>query len=123
MTDNRKDRSQSKEIAIFEERSKLLRLISHPIRLLILHELTQSSRCVKDLNALVDIDQPNFSQHIAVLREADLVGCHQCGPLRCYYIKQPSLVRPLIKLLIEGHEVRSRTRDSVLREVQKHSKT
>ena len=95
-----------------------MRLISHPVRLLILETLSEGSRCVKELNSMVDIEQPNFSQHMAVLREAKLVGCHKSGALRCYYILRPSLVRQLIQILSEEHEIHIRSRDSVIREAE-----
>jgi ArsR family transcriptional regulator len=103
-------------MTFWEERARLMRLISHPVRLLILETLSEGSRCVKDLNSIINIEQPNFSQHMAVLRNAKLVGCHKSGALRCYYILRPSLVRQLIQILSEEHEIRVRSRDSVVRE-------
>ena len=111
-------KSKDKRIAFWEERARLMRLISHPVRLLILETLSRGSRCVKDLNSMVDIEQPNFSQHIAVLRNAKLVGCQKSGALRCYYVLRPSLIRQLIQLLSEEHEIQIRSRDSVVREAE-----
>jgi ArsR family transcriptional regulator len=111
-------KARRNRMAFWKERAQLVRLISHPVRLLILEALSDGSRCVKDLNSLVDVDQPNFSQHMAVLRNAELVGCHKSGALRCYYILRPSLVRNLISLLSVEHEVQFRDRDSVIRETE-----
>jgi ArsR family transcriptional regulator len=86
--------------------------------LLILETLSKQSRCVKDLNSMVDIEQPNFSQHIAILRNAKLVGCQKSGALRCYYVLQPSLVSQLIQILSEEHEIQVRGHDSVIREAE-----
>jgi ArsR family transcriptional regulator len=113
---SKKRGSRNKRMAFWEERARLMRLISHPVRLLILETLSRGSRCVKDLNSMVDIEQPNFSQHMAVLRKAKLVGCQKSGALRCYYIMRPSLVRQLIQILSEEHEIQTRSRDSVVRE-------
>jgi ArsR family transcriptional regulator len=110
--------AKNKRMAFWEERARLMRLISHPVRLLILETLSRGSRCVKDLNSMVDIEQPNFSQHMAVLRKAKLVGCQKSGALRCYYIMRPSLVRQLIQILSEEHEIQVRSRDSVVREAE-----
>jgi len=106
----------SKKMDFWKERAQLMRLISHPVRLLILETLSNGSRCVKDLNSMVDIEQPNFSQHMAVLRKAKLVGSHKSGALRCYYIMRPSLVKQLIRLLSKEHEIKVRSRDSVVKE-------
>ena len=118
---NRKRNPKNKPMAFWEERARLLRLISHPVRLLILETLSKGSRCVKDLNSMVNIQQPNFSQHIAVLRNAKLVGCQKSGALRCYYVLRPSLVRKLIQILSEEHEIRVRSRDSVVEEAESPS--
>ena len=114
----KKRSSTGKRMAFWEERARLMRLMSHPVRLLILETLSEGSRCVKDLNSMVDIEQPNFSQHMAVLRNAKLVGCQKSGALRCYYILRQSLVKRLIQLLSEEHEIRIRSRDSVVREAE-----
>jgi ArsR family transcriptional regulator len=55
---------------------------------------------------------------MAVLRNAELVGCHKSGALRCYYILRPSLVRQLVQILSEEHEIKIRSRDSVVREAE-----
>ena len=105
--------------SVWEDRAKLLRVMSHPVRLLILDALCDGPRCVLDINTLVDISQPHLSQHIAALRKADLVACHINGPLRCYYVLRPTLVRKLIPLLRQEHPVRERKRETVVREAQK----
>jgi ArsR family transcriptional regulator len=114
----KKPANRNNRMTFWEERARLMRLISHPVRLLILETLSKGSRCVKDLNSIIDIEQPNFSQHMAVLRNAELVGCHKSGALRCYYILRPSLVRQLVQILSEEHEIKIRSRDSVVREAE-----
>jgi ArsR family transcriptional regulator len=114
----KKQGTQRKRMTFWKERARLMRLISHPVRLLILETLSKQSRCVKDLNSMVDIEQPNFSQHMAILRNAKLVGCQKSGALRCYYVLQPSLVSQLIQILSEEHEIQVRSRDSVVREAE-----
>jgi ArsR family transcriptional regulator len=102
----------------WEERAELLRVIAHPVRLMILEALAGHSQCVKELNSLVPIVQPHLSQHMAALRRAELVDCHARGTLRCYYLLRPTLVRRMIRLLQEKHPPRRRGRDSVLREIR-----
>ncbi|MBN2292464.1 MAG: winged helix-turn-helix transcriptional regulator [Pirellulales bacterium] len=91
------------ELDLWDERAKLLRVMAHPMRLVILRKLCERPHCVKHLNALIDISQPQLSQHMAALRNANLIACHACGPVRCYYISRPSLVKKLIPLLSEEH--------------------
>lgn len=101
------------------DRARLLRVMGHPVRLMILDALCERPQCVKDINTLVPVVQPHLSQHMAALREAGLVDCHVCGALRCYYVIRPALVKKLLRLLSEDHPVRRRSRDSVVRASRK----
>lgn len=96
-------RLDQERLDLWEERAKLLRVMAHPMRLVILEKLCECPHCVKHLNSLIDISQPQLSQHIAALRNAKLIACHACGPVRCYYISRPSLVEKLMPLLSEEH--------------------
>ena len=117
MTGKRTPKGDSE--SVWDDRAKLLRAMAHPVRLLILDTLCDGPRCVLDINTLVDISQPHLSQHIAALRNADLIACHTNGPLRCYYVVRPTLVRKLIPLLRQDHPVRERKRETVVLEAQK----
>jgi len=99
----------------WEDRARWLRVMAHPVRLMILNALCERPQCVKEINSLVPIVQPHLSQHMAALRKAGLVECHVCGPLRCYYIVRPTLVKKMLRLLSEDHPIRLRSRDSVVR--------
>jgi ArsR family transcriptional regulator len=105
-------------IAGFGELASLLGAVAHPLRLFILRELISNVRCVKDLQELVPVSQPNLSQHMAALRKAGLVDSEVNGPLRCYYVTRPSLVRMLTELDPRKHPVEPRSRESVLTELE-----
>ncbi|MBN2578049.1 MAG: winged helix-turn-helix transcriptional regulator [Pirellulales bacterium] len=110
-----KDVKDTPADASWNERARLLRVMAHPVRLMILKTLCERPTCVKDINSLVPLVQPHFSQHMAALRKAGLVDCHVCGPLRCYYIVRPTLVKKILQLLSEEHPVKRRSRSSVVR--------
>ncbi len=103
----------------WKEKAVLLKIMAHPLRLSILETLSDGSRCVKDLNALMPVPQPQLSRQMAILREAELVACHSDGPLRCYYILRPELVRNMIKLLKKDHRPVYRSREAVQKEARK----
>jgi len=107
---------------VWSESAQLLRVMAHPVRLMILEALSDRSQCVKELNALVPIVQAHLSQHMAALRKAELVDCHAKGALRCYYLLRPALVKKLIHLLHDKHPPRARSRDAILREIRKAAK-
>ena len=101
--------------ALWNDRARLLRVMAHPMRLMILDALREQPQCVKDINSLIPIVQPHLSQHMAALRKAGLIDCHISGPLRCYYVVRPTLVKKLLQLLREDHPIRPRSRDAVMR--------
>jgi ArsR family transcriptional regulator len=105
-------------ISAFEEQASLLAAVAHPLRLFILRELTSKVRCVKDLQELLPVSQPNLSQHMAALRKAGLVDSEVNGPLRCYYVTRPGLVRLLVELDPRKHPMEPRSRESVLKELE-----
>jgi ArsR family transcriptional regulator len=103
--------------------ARLLRALAHPVRLMILEALANRSQCVNELNSLVSIAQPHLSQHMAVLRKAELVDCHAKGALRCYYLLRPALIKRIIRLLREKHPPRRRSRAAILREIRQVATT
>ena len=70
------------------------------------------------LNKLIPIAQPQLSQHMAALRKSELVACHSCGPVRCYYILRPTLVKKLVRLLLAEHPAKERDCTSIVREAR-----
>jgi len=79
--------------------ARLLRIIAHPTRLMILAELVESEKCVNDIQDLLAVPQPNVSQHLAVLKDSGLVACRKDGVRRCYHLVRPALIRGLFALL------------------------
>jgi len=77
----------------------LLQAVAHPTRLQILEKLAGGRTCVSELQSLVDVPQPNVSQHLAQLRKAGLVVCHKRGTVRCYHLAKPQLIRDLLAVL------------------------
>ena len=102
--------------------ASILRSMSHPIRLMILNELVQGAKCVRDVQELFDISQPNLSQHLNALKNAGLIGNHSNGPLRCYYLIRPTLVKKLLEEFAKPHPVQLRPKETVVLEVQENQK-
>ena len=74
-------------------RSEILKALSHPVRVLIVHALTGGDRCVGELNALVDIDQSNISRHLAVLKRAGIVADQRHGMRVFYHLQTPCILK------------------------------
>lgn len=114
--------SFSTELPNWDDMAAMLRSISHPIRLMILNELTSGAKCVRDVQEIVDISQPNLSQHLNALKNAGFVGCHSKGALRCYYLIRPALVKKLLGEFAKPHPVQVRPKAVVVQEVEQHQK-
>jgi ArsR family transcriptional regulator len=104
------------------KQADLLRAVAHPMRMCILEMLSDGSRCVKDLNALLPVAQPRLSRHMAALRKAELVACHSDGPLRCYYVLRPKLIRQLLSMMRGDHPPVYRSREAVRREAKQNTR-
>jgi DNA-binding transcriptional ArsR family regulator len=93
--------------------AELLKAFSHPTRLAILQELLAGPKCVTDMEELLPARQANISQHLAVLRHAQLVDNAQDGSLRCYYLSRPRLVEDMLALVGRGDPVVKRTPEEI----------
>ncbi|HSK26047.1 MAG TPA: metalloregulator ArsR/SmtB family transcription factor [Jiangellales bacterium] len=63
----------STNLQAYEEASELFRTLSSPIRLAVLQRLEEGEQCVHELVEVLGLPQPLVSQHLRVLRGADLV--------------------------------------------------
>lgn len=90
-----------------------LKAFAHPIRLMILQELVIGPKCVSDMEELLPARQANISQHLAVLRNAQLVDYAQDGTLRSYYLCQPRFVEDMLTLVGRKETVVKRTAEEI----------
>ena len=101
------------------ESAMFLKAIGHPVRLTILEELCKGSKCVLDVQQIVQgVSQPNLSQHLSTLKRSGLIGSHSDGPLRCYYLRYPALVKILLKELKKDHRPKDIPREKIVKEAQ-----
>ena len=93
-----------------------LKALAHPTRLQIVAELLTGTRCVTDMEEIIPASQANISQHLAVLRHANLVDFAQDGSLRCYYLSRPKIVESIFSLLSADLPVIRKTKEQIQRE-------
>jgi len=67
-----------------ERASRLLKALSNQDRLMILCILSESEKCVSELEELLGIRQPTLSQQLARLRSDDLVTTRRDGKVIYY---------------------------------------
>ena len=65
--------------SLYKEKADILKMLAHTTRLMILEELVMGVKCVNDIEELLNVRQPNISQHLAMLRHGGLVDFYQKG--------------------------------------------
>lgn len=81
-----------------QTRAGILRAFSHPTRVEILELLRSGEKCVCKIVPALDLDQPNVSQHLAILREQGLVVTERRGT-QIYYRAADRQIFKLIDLV------------------------
>lgn len=77
-----------------------LRALAHPARTSILRAVVQHERSVGELARIVSLRQPAVSQHLSVLRDANLVSVRAEGNQRWYRANPEELAR--LRAHLEG---------------------
>ncbi len=81
----------------FREKADILKMLAHTTRLMILEELVKGVKCVNDIEELLEVRQPNISQHLAMLRHGGLVDFYQKGKKKCYFLTRPEMIKTIVK--------------------------
>ncbi|HEX9052269.1 MAG TPA: metalloregulator ArsR/SmtB family transcription factor [Anaeromyxobacter sp.] len=74
-------------------RTRVLKAMAHPSRLLVLERLVEGECCVCDLQALVGSDMSTVSKHLALMRRAGLVEDRREGLKVFYRLRAPCVLR------------------------------
>ena len=96
---------------------KILKAIAHPVRMQILRILQEGALCAGRTNTILSISQPNFSQHLKVLRETGLIERVCRGTRHCYYLAMPELVNTVLNAL-EKPESIIKTPEEVFEDIE-----
>ena len=96
--------------------AKILKALAHPTRLQIVTELLKGTKCVTDIQDILPASQSNISQHLTVLRHANLVDFAQDGSLRCYYVSRPRFVQGIVAVLAENEVALRKSKQDIDRE-------
>lgn len=97
-------------IPLYQAKAEFFRTLGHPARIRILELLSERDHAVHELLQLIDIEQSNLSQQLAVLRRTSMVISRRSGSEVWYSISVPE-VRDLLfsarKILTGITEARS----------------
>ena len=85
------------ETVEYRKVSDFFNALSHPTRVEIVAELLKGQKCVSDIRGLVRLRQPNVSQHLSSLRLNGIVDWRQKGKRKCYFLKNPQIIKDILK--------------------------
>ena len=90
----------------YENLADLFKLLSNPIRLKILDQLSQNCNlddsqkcCVNDIKTSVDLPQPYISKHLKILKESKILEFERDGNKLYYKFKNDNILRDLREFL------------------------
>lgn len=87
-----------KNVNEYEEYAEILKVIGHPIRLIILSGLMERKSCVKDIWDCLGLPQATVSQHLAVLKNKKIIKSKKIGVKREYSIEH-HFVKSILEIL------------------------
>jgi DNA-binding transcriptional ArsR family regulator len=80
---------------VHEVKAELFKTLGHPVRIRILETLREGAASVADIAAAVDVRGSTLSQHLATLRQADVVMSHRSGSQVIYQVVDPRVFQLL----------------------------
>ena len=75
------------DLARFEAQAQIMKALSHPTRLFIVHELAKSEKCVRELTEMVGADTSTISKHLSIMKNAGIVDFDKRGTNIYYSLK------------------------------------
>ena len=81
----------SNMITLFKVPANLFKVLSHPARLAILSILRDGEQCVCHIEAMLKLRQAYISQHLKVLKDAEIVADRRDGWNMYYRVAQPEV--------------------------------
>ena len=91
-SNKRKDMSNPKfDLTIYQLQAEISKTLAHPLRLAILHNLKGGERTVNQLTQTIGASQSNISQHLALLRQRQIVKTRKNGTNIYYRVASPKI--------------------------------
>ena len=78
---------EKSELARFEAQAQIMKALSHPTRLFIVHELAKAEKCVCELTDMVGADTSTISKHLTIMKNTGIVGSEKRGTSMYYSLK------------------------------------
>jgi DNA-binding transcriptional ArsR family regulator len=75
------------ELSRFTAQAQIMKALSHPTRLFIVHELAKAEKCVCELTEMVGADTSTISKHLSIMKNAGIVDFEKRGTNMYYSLK------------------------------------
>jgi len=82
----------------FEETSRVLKVLGHPVRLEIVHNLMRDECNVNNMVKRLNIPQSTVSQHLRILQDRGIITPRKEGVITCYSVVDDR-VRQIVDIL------------------------
>jgi len=79
------------DLTIYELQAEISKTLAHPIRLAILHCLESGEKTVNELTETIGASQSNISQHLAIMRQRQIVKTRKDGSNIYYRVTSPKI--------------------------------
>ena len=76
-------------------KADFFKALGHPLRLALLNQLRHGEQSVQELQMALDADQSTVSQHLAVLRNKEIVDLRKDGTSAFYSVHDPLIFQLL----------------------------
>ena len=74
------------DMTIYEMQAEISKTLAHPLRVAILHYLKDGEKTVNDLTQTLGASQSNISQHLALMRQHQIVKTRKVGSTVYYRV-------------------------------------
>ena len=79
------------DMTIYDLQAEISKTIAHPLRIAILHILKDGEKTVNELVDIIGASQSNISQHLALMRQRQIVKTRKSGSSVYYRVANPKI--------------------------------
>ncbi len=79
------------DMTIYNLQAEISKTLAHPLRLALLHTLKDGEKTVNELVDIIGASQSNISQHLALMRQRQIVKTRKDGSSVYYTVANPKI--------------------------------
>jgi ArsR family transcriptional regulator, virulence genes transcriptional regulator len=79
------------DMSIYELQAEISKTLANPLRIAIIHYLKDGEKTVNDLTQTLGASQSNISQHLAIMRQRQIVKTRKEGSTVYYRVASPKI--------------------------------